>query len=85
MGFNSCPIYICTQKKVNTAFTFAYHLRYVAAQFSYFYTELKSQLPGNLPPKSKSTIILPLRNIAAKGGTKMQTLLGCYVGVCPFP
>lgn len=57
----------------------------MAAQFSYFYTELKSQLPGDLSPKSKSTIILPLGNIAAKGGTKMQALLGCYVGVCPFP
>lgn len=69
---------------MNTAFTFAYHLRYVAAQYSYFYTELKSQLLGNLSPKSKSTIILPLRNISVKWGAKTQAPPGCYVGVCLF-
>ena len=55
-----------------STFTFAERLCYTSTHYSCFCTESNSQLLGNLLPKSKSTIILPLRNTVVNGGPKMQ-------------
>lgn len=48
---------------------------------------MNSQLPGNLPPKSESTIILPLRNAVVNGEAKMQvpSAVDFNAQACLFP